>query len=107
MSRRVAIARGRPLILLVPALHALALLVIPLAGLLVRAPWATLTDRLFSAQVGQALRLSLTCATLATGICLVLGIPLAWALARAQVPGRGLIRALVTVPLVLPPVVGG
>ena len=54
-----------------------------------------------------ALRLSLLTATLATGICLVLGVPLAWLLARVEFPGRRLVRALVTVPLVLPPVVGG
>jgi molybdate transport system permease protein len=37
----------------------------------------------------------------------VLGVPLAWLLARTGFPGRRLVRALVTVPLVLPPVVGG
>lgn len=100
--------RGRlPLLLTVPALVGLAFLVVPLAGLLVRAPWATLTDRLISAEVGQALTLSLVCASLATVLCLVLGVPLAWLLARGELPGRGLLRALVTVPLVLPPVVGG
>nr|WP_194815705.1 molybdate ABC transporter permease subunit [Nocardia sp. XZ_19_385] len=100
--------RGRrPLVLLIPAVAGLLFLAGPLVGLLVRAPWATLPDRLFSAEVLTALRLSLVCATLATVICLVLGIPLAWLLARGDVPGRGLLRALVTVPLVLPPVVGG
>jgi molybdate transport system permease protein len=107
MTRR-ATRRGRlPVILVGPALIGLAFLVIPLAGLLVRAPWPTLGPRLFSAEVGQALTLSLVCASLATAVCLVLGIPLAWLLARGDVPGRGLLRALVTVPLVLPPVVGG
>lgn len=93
--------------LVLPAVCALAFLVIPLVAMVVRAPWATLTDRLFSAEVGHALRLSLICATSATAICLVLGIPLAWLLARSGIPGRGVLRALVTVPLVLPPVVGG
>ncbi|MDR7168579.1 molybdate transport system permease protein [Nocardia kruczakiae] len=106
-TRRRAASGRRPVVLVLPALCALAFLVIPLIGLLVRTPWASLSDRLFSAEVGTALRLSLICATCATAICLVLGIPLAWLLARAQLPGRGLIRALVTVPLVLPPVVGG
>ncbi|MFI7066438.1 molybdate ABC transporter permease subunit [Kribbella sp. NPDC050124] len=96
-----------PLVLLLPALLGLAFLLIPLLGLLLRAPWATLPSRLFSAEVWTALRLSLVCATAATVLCLLLGIPLAWLLARGSVPGRGLIRALVTVPLVLPPVVGG
>ncbi len=46
-------------------------------------------------------------ASLATVVCLILGVPLAWVLARQEFPGRRLVRALVTVPLVLPPVVGG
>jgi molybdate transport system permease protein len=78
-----------------------------LVGLLIKAPWSTLPDRLFSADVWQALRLSLVCATLATALCLLLGVPLAWLLARGGLPGRSVIRAFVTVPLVLPPVVGG
>ena len=85
----------------------MAFLVLPLLALLVRAPWATLGDRLLSPGVGQALKLSLLCASAATLVCLVLGVPLAWVLARATFPGRKLVRALVTVPLVLPPVVGG
>ena len=106
--RRRVRGRGRlPLVLALPALIGLAFLVIPLAGLLIRAPWSTLTDRLFSAEIGQALTLSLVCASLATVVCLVLGVPLAWLLARGDLPGRGVLRALVTVPLVLPPVVGG
>jgi len=40
-------------------------------------------------------------------VSLVLGVPLAWLLARLAFPGRRLVRALVTLPLVLPPVVGG
>jgi molybdate transport system permease protein len=43
----------------------------------------------------------------ATVLCLLLGVPLAWLLARVEFPGRRVVRALVTVPLVLPPVVGG
>ncbi|MGH3763441.1 MAG: molybdate ABC transporter permease subunit, partial [Actinophytocola sp.] len=99
--------RRLPVVLAVPAFLGLAFLVVPLAGLLVRAPWSTLPERLFSAEVGQALSLSLVCASLATVVCLVLGVPLAWLLARGDLPGRGVLRALVTVPLVLPPVVGG
>ncbi|MBH0776555.1 molybdate ABC transporter permease subunit [Nocardia sp. NEAU-351] len=92
---------------MLPAVCGLAFLLVPLLGLLVRAPWASLPERMLSAEVGAALRLSLVCASVATVLCLVLGIPLAWLLARAELPGTGLIRALVTVPLVLPPVVGG
>jgi len=94
-------------VLLLPAGLALAFLVLPLLALLLRAPWSTLPDRLLSPGIGSALRLSLVCASSATLVCLVLGVPLAWVLARASFPGRRLVRALVTVPLVLPPVVGG
>ncbi|MFI6095382.1 molybdate ABC transporter permease subunit [Lentzea sp. NPDC051213] len=101
-------ARGRlPVVLVLPAVIGLAFLLVPLAGLLVKAPWATLPAQLFSPEVGEALRLSLICASLATIVCLLLGVPLAWLLARSDLPGRGILRALVTVPLVLPPVVGG
>jgi molybdate transport system permease protein len=99
---------GRPpWFLLLPALAGLAFLVLPLAGLLARAPWSTLGTRLGQGQVLEALRLSLLTATISTGVCLLLGVPLAWVLARASFPGLRLVRALVTVPLVLPPVVGG
>ncbi len=106
-ARRRAIRGQRPLLLMLPALCGLAFLLIPLLGLVARTPWTSVPGRLFSAEVGQALRLSLVCASAATVLCLVFGIPLAWLLARSGLPGRGLVRALVTVPLVLPPVVGG
>jgi len=91
----------------VPALVGLAFLVLPLAGLLVRAPWSSLPARLAEPGILAALRLSLLTSTLATAVSLALGVPLAWLLARTAFPGRRLVRALVTVPLVLPPVVGG
>ncbi|MEV7706668.1 molybdate ABC transporter permease subunit [Mesorhizobium sp. B2-3-3] len=98
---------GVPLPLLLPALIGLAFLIVPLVALLVRAPWRSMPELLTSAEVWQALRLSLVCATAATAVSLVIGVPLAWLLARIEFPGRGLVRALVTLPLVLPPVVGG
>ncbi|MGL4340385.1 MAG: molybdate ABC transporter permease subunit [Rhodoglobus sp.] len=94
----------------VPAGLALALLGLPLLALIVRAPWGSLGTVLTRPEVIGALGLSLGTATVSTGISLVLGIPLALVLARsAQWPivPRRLLRALVTVPLVLPPVVGG
>ncbi|MFD0784410.1 ABC transporter permease [Micromonospora azadirachtae] len=96
-----------PLALLLPASLGLLFLVLPLAGLLARTPWTSLPQRLTEPGVLTALRLSLQTATLATLLCLVLGVPLAWLLARVEFPGRRIVRALVTVPLVLPPVVGG
>jgi molybdate transport system permease protein len=93
--------------LAVPALVATAFLVVPLVGLLVRAPWRSLGRVLAESEVVDALRLSLFCASAATVLSLVLGVPLAWVLARGSFRGRGLLRTLVTLPLVLPPVVGG
>jgi molybdate transport system permease protein len=101
MNRRV------PVPLLLPAILGLIFLTLPLAGLLARTPWATLPARLAEPQVVEALRLSLLTSSLATVLCLLLGVPLAWILARVRFPGRRLVRALITVPLVLPPVVGG
>ncbi|MEU1038115.1 ABC transporter permease [Streptomyces sp. NPDC005551] len=96
-----------PLALLLPALVGLTFLLLPLVALLVRAPWRSLPDQLTSPEVWQALQLSLISATAATAVSLLLGVPLAWLLARTDFPGRGFVRALVTLPLVLPPVVGG
>lgn len=97
-------------ILWVPAGLALALLLLPLVALIARAPWATLPTLLAEPTVATALGLSLVTASVATLICLVLGVPLALVLDRSAawpaVPRR-LLRALITVPLVLPPVVGG
>jgi len=91
----------------VPALMGALFLVIPLLGLLVRAPWGGLARILATDEVLDALWLSLVCATAAMLVSLVFGVPLAWVLARSRMPGLRLLRALVTIPLVLPPVVGG
>jgi molybdate transport system permease protein len=98
---------GIPAPLLVPAALGIAFLVLPVVGLLVRAPWSDLGPQLTAPGVGDALRLSLLSATVATLLSLVMGVPLAWVLARSRIRGRSILRALVTVPLVLPPVVGG
>ncbi|MDA2813654.1 ABC transporter permease [Nocardiopsis sp. RSe5-2] len=100
--------RGRvPWLLVVPALLGLAFLVLPFAGLLIGAPWRDLLPLAASPEVRGALWLSLSTATAATGVALLLGVPLAWLLARTDFPGRRAVRALVAVPLVIPPVVGG
>ena len=99
---------GRPpAILLLPAGLATGLLVAPLAGLVLRTPWVTLPRHLMDPAVLEAIRLSVVTSTVAMLVCLVLGLPLAWLLARVEFPGRAVLRALVTVPLVLPPVVAG
>lgn len=85
----------------------LVFLVLPLAALVTRAPWRRLPSLLGEPSLGQALRLSLVAAGTATMLSVLFGVPLAWLLARVRFPGRSLVRSLVTLPLVLPPVVGG
>lgn len=84
-----------------------ALFVLPLVGLLLRTPWSRLPTLLTSPVVVDALRLSVVTSLSATILSAVLGIPLAWLLARVEFPGKRLLRGIVTLPLVLPPVVGG
>ncbi|MDX6258263.1 MAG: molybdate transport system permease protein [Frankiales bacterium] len=108
-SRQLHPRRGGrlPAGLLVPAGIGVAFLLLPLLALLIRAPWRHLFGLLSGHDVLTPLRLSLETASMATVASLILGVPMAWVLARLEFPGRGLLRALVTVPLVLPPVVGG
>ena len=99
--------RRPPLTLAAPAIVGVAFLVLPLAGVLVRAPWSDIPHLVTTPAARTALRLSLVCSAGALALSLLIGVPLAWVLARLQFPGKGILRALVTVPLVLPPVVGG
>jgi molybdate transport system permease protein len=82
-------------------------LLVPFAALVAGVDLARLPELLASESALDALALSLRTSLTATTVCLVLGIPLALVLARAEFPGRGLARALVLLPLVVPPVVGG
>ncbi|WP_149203883.1 ABC transporter permease [Actinotalea subterranea] len=104
---RVARRRRAPLPLLVPAALGFLFLVAPFVALLVRSPWGDLGSLVTSQGALQALWLSLRTATAATVVCLILGVPLAWVLARTSFPGQNLVRSIVTLPLVMPPVVGG
>ncbi len=96
-----------PLALVVLAASAVAFVALPLLALAQRAPWRELGSLLVRPAVADALRLSMVTAAATTGVSLLLGVPLAWVLARVEFPGRSLVRALVTLPMVLPPVVGG
>src|SRR5690349_10519769 len=91
--------------LLVPAGLAVALVTLPLLALLVRADWAHVLDHLADPSVLPAIRLSLLTTTTTVVLAVVLGTPLAWLLARARGRAAAWFRALLTVPLVLPPVV--
>ena len=95
------------MLLLVLGAVGLALFLVPFLGLLARVPWRDLPALLADDFVTDALRLSLLTSLAATLIAVVVGIPLAWIMARLDFPGRSLVRGLVTLPLVLPPVVGG
>jgi molybdate transport system permease protein len=101
-------ALGRaPYRLVLPALLAVVFLTVPLAALLLRAPWGDLAARMTDPAILDALRVSLVTSLAAVVVVVLVGIPLAWLLARTEFPGRGLVRTLVVVPLVLPPVVAG
>jgi len=108
--RRADASSGRnraPVLFVVPAVVAVGFLAVPLVGLLGRTPWTSMATELATPRVLEALRLSLVCSLGAVGISLLLGVPLAFVLARFEFPGRNLVRALTTLPMVLPPVVGG
>jgi len=106
-SERNQVFGRAPVALILPAVAAVVLLVVPPLAIAVRAPWSSLPEHLTSPAALTALRLTLETTLATTAICLFVGVPLAWILARVTFVGRRLLRALVTLPLVLPPVVGG
>lgn len=98
---------GIPRLLYLPAAVAFALLVLPIVGLLVRADWPRVPAAIVSAEALSALGLSLQTAVTATLLCVIVGVPLALVIARSGPRISGLLRALSTLPLVMPPLVGG
>lgn len=93
-------------------IHALAVLaalvvLLPLLAMVARVNWAEFIPLVTSDAALSALGLSLRTAAASTVLCVVLGVPLALVLARGRFPLQGLLRSLVLLPLVLPPVVGG
>jgi molybdate transport system permease protein len=83
------------------------LVALPVLGIALRTPWSRLGEIATDGIAVDALRLSLIVATSAAAIALVLGFPIAWALARVPIRGNTVVRALVVLPLVMPPVVAG
>ena len=83
------------------------LFALPLAGLVWRAPWSSAWHELTSEAALDALRLSAVTSLSAVAVSLALGVPLAWVQARVDYRGKRVVRALTTLPMVLPPVVGG
>jgi molybdate transport system permease protein len=99
--------RTTPVLFVVLWIVGAVFVALPLVGLLTRAPWSRAGDILSTETSRTAFRLSLQVSLLAAGIDLVLGVPLAWILARKSFPGRTFVRGLVILPLVMPPVVAG
>lgn len=93
--------------LLVAAIAGAALFLLPLVGIVWRIPWGRMPDILSSPIVLDALRVSLVSSLAAAFLSVLLGVPLAWLLSRIEFRGRSVLRAIVTLPMVLPPVVGG
>lgn len=93
--------------ILLPAALGGGLLLLPLIALVSRVNWATLPETLVAPETASALGLSVGTASLATLLCLVLGVPLALVLSRTRGALATFLRAVVTLPLVLPPLVGG
>ncbi|MDE0216558.1 MAG: ABC transporter permease subunit, partial [bacterium] len=100
-------SRRPPIAVVVMAVITVAILALPLVGLLQRTPWSSLGTTLGQAATLEALRVSVVVSLLAAAISVALGLPLAWVLARLSFRGRALVRAVVLLPMVLPPVVGG
>jgi molybdate transport system permease protein len=89
------------------AVIAVVFFALPFIGLLWRTPWRDSWSLIRSSDALDALALSIECSLWSTALSIVFGVPLAWMLARVPFPGRGAVRALCTLSMVLPPVVGG
>ena len=99
--------RSLPRWLIVVAIVGAAFVVLPLAGMVLRVDWANFLPLITSESSLDALGLSLRTSLAATALCIVLGVPMALVLARTRFWGQKVLRSLVLLPLVLPPVVGG
>lgn len=100
-------AAGIPRLLYLPAALGFTLLIAPVLGLLLRADWPSVPVAVTSPEALSALGLSLQTALTATALCAIVGVPLALVIARSGPRVAGLLRALTTLPLVMPPLVGG
>jgi molybdate transport system permease protein len=98
---------NHPALLIVPAGLGVALVVLPLLGLLIRTDWSSIVGDLSAPVVWPAIRLSLVTTAITLGLAMLVGTPLAWLLSRSQGRAARWLRAVITVPIVLPPVVGG
>jgi molybdate transport system permease protein len=107
MNRRRATTERPPIAIVALATIAALFFALPFAGLLWRLPWGDVWEILGEPEVRTALWLSIRTSVAATVLSLLFGVPLAWVLGRVGFPGRGFVRALCTLSMVLPPVVAG
>lgn len=96
-----------PALVMLLGLLGFAVFALPFIGLVFRAPWSSIAEVATDSTVRTALWLSLVTSLTTTVLATVLGVPLAWLLARSDLPGRRFVRALCTLSMVLPPVVAG
>jgi molybdate transport system permease protein len=82
-------------------------IVLPLVAMIVRVNWADFGALVTSDSSVAALGLSLRTSAASTMLCVLFGVPISLVLARTTFRGQKLLRSLVLLPLVLPPVVGG
>lgn len=107
-GRRAGGARvGLPSWVFVPAAIGALFVLTPLVAILFRIDWADFVPLVTSEASRAALLLSVRTAAASTVVCVVIGVPMSLVLARTDFPGLSILRALVLLPLVLPPVVGG
>ena len=107
MSRRDRHDARTPIVILSLGIVAVAFFVLPLVALAIRVPWSSLFDALGNDATIEALLLSIITSLITTVLAVIFGVPLAWLLARSNMPGRQAIRGLCTLSMVLPPVVAG
>lgn len=98
---------GIPRWVFVPAAAGALFIVLPLAAMAAKVEWRNFFGLVTSESSVAALQLSLRTSTLSTLLCVLFGVPMAMVLARTSFRGQSFARALVLLPLVLPPVVGG
>lgn len=99
--------RDVPVLVVIAAIITLLFIVAPLLALAGRVEWSALTQQLTSTSTLVSLGLSLGTAFAATIVCALLGVPLAMWIARLGPTAAAAARALVLVPMLMPPLVGG
>jgi molybdate transport system permease protein len=104
---RVGVYSGLPRWVFVPAAIGGLFIVLPLAAMAARVDWSNFFSLISSDSSVAALKLSLETSAASTAACVLFGVPMAMVLARTAFRGQRLLRSLILLPLVLPPVVGG